>query len=79
MDTTIEQEMIEQFRKLSDEKQKGLLSLVKTMNRPKGTPGKEFIEMTRSLSISHEDLETMRRVIEEDLERIELDDWDLPS
>lgn len=79
MDLTVEQELIEEVRMLSADEQKRILALVKKLNRPKGTPGREFIEAIKDISISPEDLETMRRVIEEDQERIDLDEWDLPS
>ena len=74
----IEQELLEQIRKLDTEQQKQVLDFVRQLNRPQGELGKDFLERTSKIHISKEDLEEMKRVAEEDEERIDWDDWNNP-
>lgn len=63
--TTLEQQIIEAVRNLSAEDRRKVLSFVKAVNRPKGTPGKLTVEYARELDFAPEDLEAMERAIEE--------------
>jgi hypothetical protein len=46
-----------------------------TKPRPRGVPGKAFVELIRSLNISKEDVEEMERAIEEGCERVDPNGW----
>ncbi|CAG1012599.1 hypothetical protein ANRL4_04684 [Anaerolineae bacterium] len=72
---TIEQEILDQIRKLDLEQQRQVLGFVRGFTRPKGVLVREFLEQTRDIQVSPEDLEIMKRVAEVDEERIEWDDW----
>jgi hypothetical protein len=74
----IEQELFEQIRKLDTDQKKQVLDFVRGLNRPKGEMGKDFLERTRDIEISKEDLQIMKQVAEEDEERIDWDDWNNP-
>jgi hypothetical protein len=74
----IEQELIEQIRRLNVEQQKRVLNFVREFNRPKGELGKDFLERTSKIHFPKEDLEEIARYIEEDEERIDWDDWNNP-
>lgn len=72
---TIEQEILDQIRKLDLEQQRQVLDFVRGFTHPKGVLVRDFLEQTRDIQISPEDLEIMSRVAEVDEERIEWDDW----
>lgn len=74
----IEQEIIERIRKLNPAQQQKVLAFVHELEKPKGELGRDFIERTKDIVISPEDLEIMRRVAEEDEERIDWNDWNNP-
>lgn len=74
----MEQELLEQFKKLDTARQQQVLDFVHRLAQPQGEPGRAFIERTKDIVISPEDLEIMRRVAEEDEERIDWDDWHNP-
>ena len=75
-DISFEDEIIERVRKLDSEKQRKVLDYVRDLEQPKGEPGWKLAEHARSLGFSHEDLEEMKRAIEEDCETIDEDEWD---
>ncbi len=75
----LEQELIEQVRRLDEEQQRRVLEFAQRLKRRKGTPGRLFLELTRDIKFHPDDLDVIERAIEEDCERIDLDDWDLPS
>jgi hypothetical protein len=54
------------------------LDFVRQLNRPKGELGKDFLERTAGIQFPKEDLEEIARIIEEDEERIDWDDWNNP-
>ena len=75
----IEQELIEQIRRLDTEQKKRVLEFVRQLDRPKGELGTDFIARTRAIKFPKEDLEEIARIIEEDEERIDWDDWNNPA
>jgi hypothetical protein len=46
---------------------------------PKGISGREYLERTKDIHISPDDLELLRQAIEEECERMDWDGWDMPS
>jgi hypothetical protein len=74
----IEQEILEQIRKLDLAQKKQVLDYARRLTHPKGELVSEFLERTREIRISPEDLAIMKRVAEEDEERIDWDDWNNP-
>jgi hypothetical protein len=77
--TTIKQQIIEQLDALTEEQQKRVLAFTASLVRPRGEPGSLLLERTRDIHIAPDDLEKMKQVIEEDCERIDWDEWDLPA
>ena len=75
MSQAIEKEIISQLSKLPREKQREVLHFVRalTTNQLIGTPGKELLRFAGS--IEPHDLEVMARVIEEDCEKVNLNEW----
>lgn len=78
-DTTLEQEILEVVRKMTPEQQRRSLEYARSLSRPRGISGKEFIARTRDISISSDDLEIMKQAIEEDAERVDRDEWEFPA
>ena len=66
-----EDELLTILRKLSANDQRRVLEFAKSLNRRRGTPGHLFLERTKDISISKEDLAAMERAIEEACEVIE--------
>jgi hypothetical protein len=52
--------------------------LITTDPTSKGISGREYLERTKYIHISPDDLERMRQAIE-DCERIDWDGWDMPT
>jgi len=77
--TTLTQQIIEQLNRLTPDQQQKILNYARGLGRPRGTPGKEFIERTKDIHIDPEDLRLMEQAIEEEFERIDLDEWNLPA
>ena len=76
---SLKEQIMSQLDRLTAEQQKLVLSYTKALTRPRGISGKEFIERTRDIHIDPEDLRQMEQAIEEEFERIDLDEWDLPA
>ena len=74
----IEQELLEQFKRLDTEQQKQVLDFVHRLTQPRGELVKDFLERTSHIHIPKEDLAEMARYIEEYEERIDWDDWNNP-
>jgi hypothetical protein len=70
----IEQEIIEQIRRLNPEQQKQVLNFVRELNHVQGETVEAFFERTSHIHIPKEDLDEMKRYIEEDDEGIDWDD-----
>ena len=77
--TTIKQIIVDEIQTLSAEEQRRVLEFMHSLRRPKGITGKEFIERTKDIRISSTDLELMRQAIEEEFEKVDPNEWDLPS
>jgi hypothetical protein len=75
----IEQELLEQFKNLDAQKKKQVLQFVHRLGQPKGELVSDFLQRTRDIRISPEDIAIMKRFAEEDEERIDWDDWNNPS
>jgi hypothetical protein len=71
----IEQEILENIRKLDPEQKKQVLDYVQHLAAPKGEPFSEMFQHAREIAFPKEDLEEMKRIIEEDEERIDWGDW----
>ncbi len=71
--TTIQKEqvLLANWRKLPPEQQDALVEYVAKLARPRGTPGKIFLERTKHLHISDEDAQAMIQAIEEAFEQVE--------
>ena len=58
-----EQAILEQVRQLNEEQQRQVLAFTRTLNRPKGVSGKEFLEGTKNIHIEPDDLVLMQAAI----------------
>lgn len=74
-----EQEILDQIRALDAEGQQQVLEFARSLRRPKGISGKEFLEKTKGTRANLADLELMEQAIDEEFERIDPDAWDLPT
>ena len=74
----IEQELLEQFKKLDRNKQKQVLDFVHQLTHPKGELGRDFIARTSQIHFPKEDLAEIAQYIEEYEERLDWDDWNDP-
>lgn len=72
---SIEKEIITQLGKLPLEKQQQVLHFVRalTTDQPLGIPGKDLLRFAGTIEES--DLKVMERVIGEDCERVNPDEW----
>jgi hypothetical protein len=77
--TQVEQEIIRIVRQLDPARQQQVLDFIHRLERPRGIPGEELVARARQVSFDPADLETMRQAIEEECERIDWDEWDLPA
>jgi hypothetical protein len=72
--TTLEQEVLDELRRMSPSKQREALEAVRRINiHPEGEPGWKIIQHARAINFPLEDLEEMERAIEEACEEIEDD------
>lgn len=69
--TTIEQEIIEAFRGLSEENKRRFVEYLRSLERPKGITGREFLERTKDIRMSPEELEAMERAIDEEFGKVD--------
>ncbi len=74
---TVAQRIAVEMEDLSEEELRRVLEFTRSLHRPKGISGKEFLERTRDIRISSTDLELMRQAIEDEFEKVDLNDWDL--
>lgn len=75
LNPSIEKEIISQLSKLPLEKQQQVLHFVHalTIAKPLGIPGKDLLRFAGTIKPS--DLQVMARVIEEDCEKVNLNEW----
>lgn len=64
-DVSFEREIVSEIHDLKPEQQREVLQYIRTLKRPKGTPGKLAVQMAQEIGFSHEDLEEMERAINE--------------
>ncbi len=75
-DPVLEQQLLNELRRLDSTKQQRVLAFVRElaeMGKPRGVPAAELLRFGGL--IPREDLEEMRRAIEEECERIDYDEW----
>ncbi len=68
------QEILELLDRLNTEQQRQVLEFVRDVQRPSGEPGPLLVRHAREIRFPHEDLEEMKRAIEEECERIDQDE-----
>ncbi len=74
----IEQELLEQFKKLDTDQKKQVLAFVHRLIEPRGELVRDIVQHASELDFPREDLEEMKRFIEQEFERIDWDDWNNP-
>ncbi|MAS36478.1 MAG: hypothetical protein CL610_20915 [Anaerolineaceae bacterium] len=68
---TLEQELLEQVRKLDRDQQRRVMAYARALHtRPKGLSGSVFLERTKDIHIDVGDLERMEQAIEETFEGV---------
>ena len=79
-DPTLQNELLSYLGQLGSDDQARVVNFARTLSEPprppktvRGTPGKELLRLAGM--IPHEDLEDMKRAIEEECERIDADEW----
>jgi hypothetical protein len=74
--TQTEKSIIEAIAALTEAQQQDVLRLVQTLmnGKPRGVSGQELIRRAANIAIPPEDLEEMKRAIEEGCEQID-DEW----
>jgi hypothetical protein len=75
LNPSIEKEIISQLNKLPLEKQQQVLHFARALStaKPLGIPGKELLRFAGAIEPS--DLQIMSQVIEEDCEKVNLNEW----
>jgi hypothetical protein len=75
LNPSIEKEIISQLSKLPIEKQQQVLHFVRALTtiKPLGVPGKDLLCFAGTIEPG--DLQVMAQVIEEDCEKVNLDEW----
>jgi hypothetical protein len=75
LNPSLEKEIISQLSKLPLEKQQQVLHFVRALTtaKPLGIPGKDLLGFAGTIESS--DLQVMARVIEEDCEKVNLNEW----
>jgi hypothetical protein len=65
VDSTLEQQLVKQFRRLTVEQQRQLLDYAQTMTRPRGLSGREMVALARKVAFPPEDLAEIEQAIKE--------------
>jgi len=73
--TVLEKEILDQMGRLSLDQLQSVLDFISNLagRRPAGVPGKELLAFAGT--IDREDLDAMKRAIEEDCEAVDLNGW----
>ena len=79
VDTTLEQQLIEQIRQMDAKQQQQVLDFARSLARPRGLSGEEMIALAQRVAFPPDDLAEITQAIEEGCERIDLDGWELPA
>lgn len=74
----LEQELLEQFKKLDTVQQQQVLDFVHQLSQPKGEPFRDMFQHAREIAFPKEDLAEIKRLVAEDEEGIDWDDWNNP-
>jgi len=64
-DVSYEEEIVSEIHDLKPEQQRDVLRYIRTLKRPKGTPGKLAVQIAREIGFTPEALEEMERAINE--------------
>lgn len=70
------EEIIRELDKLDKDQLNEVLQFTRRLTRPRGEPGHLLVQHAREIQFPREDLEEMKRIIEEDHEQIDADEWD---
>jgi len=75
--TQVEKQLIRSINQLTDEQRLQVLDFVMRLQSktPPGVSGEEFVRRVNELDFPKEDLEEIRRAIEEGCEQIDRDGW----
>ncbi len=75
VNSTLERELHEQLERLPEPKQREVVEYARVLaaEKPKGISGKEFLALTGT--IEPDDIALMKQAIEEECERVDLDEW----
>jgi hypothetical protein len=76
---SLRDQIISQIERLTIEQQRQVLDTITSMARPRGKSGDDIIRHARELNFPVDDLMEMQRIIEQDCENIEPDEWELPA
>ncbi|MCC7209686.1 MAG: hypothetical protein IT323_20415 [Anaerolineae bacterium] len=71
--------IIQRLAGLNETQQQQVLAYVEGLSRLAGIPGEELLAWAEEHPMAPEDLAAMERIIEEDCERIDPDEWGKPS
>lgn len=72
---TIIEDIVDRLRSMDEEKQRRVLEFTAGLSRPVGEPGWLAVERTKSIRLRKEDVDEIARIIEEDFEQVDLDEW----
>lgn len=73
--STLERELHEQLERLPEPRQRKVVEYARGLaeEKPKGISGQEFLALTGTLE--PDDVALMKKAIEEECERVDLDEW----
>ena len=75
VNSTLERELHEHFERLPEIRQREVVEYARVLaeEKPKGISGKEFLAITGT--IEPDDIALMKKAIEDECERVDLDEW----
>jgi hypothetical protein len=77
---SLKEQIIAELDNLSPEQQRQMLEYARGLGQqstlPPGIPGEVLITRAKEINFAPEDLEEIARIIEEDCERIDWDEWE---
>ncbi|MEW6351853.1 MAG: hypothetical protein AB1646_22620 [Thermodesulfobacteriota bacterium] len=75
MDTTIKSQVLQEMESLPESLQRRVLEYVQALQKAerRGVPGKDLLQFVRA--IPPDDLALMSRAIEEECERVDVNEW----
>lgn len=72
-DRSLQKEILDHLKNLPIEKQRRVLDFARTLAKPTGKEGKDFLHFAGA--INAEDLEIMSHTIQQGCEQINIDEW----